>query len=333
MKYPPGVSLIICTYNGANLLRDTISHINKIITDPGIPWEMIIIDNASTDNSAEVARENWKLDIPLRIISETRKGLIYARYRGIEEARYEFISFIDDDNWVDPSWIQNIYRVFTEYPEVGICGGRNYGVYEGAPPPWISNVESAFAIGEQGKETGDITKTRGHVWGAGMSFRKSAFEDITKAGFQSILTGRKGKDLSAGEDTELSFAFRLCGWKIWYDESLTLKHYIPVSRQSWPYLIKIYQGFGKSHAIFDLYRLVLHNKTYRPLPFYKKIFKDYRAFLKKKWLGKLDTQEGSLEFLRFKMHQAKMQKALQNYNANKAIFATLKSFRDKAQHL
>lgn len=327
MSYPEGVSLIICTYNGAERLPVTIGHINKEKIDPNIPWELIVIDNASDDASSKVALDSWKLEVPVRVFVENEKGLIYARYRGIKEARYEYISFIDDDNWIDPNWIQNIYNIFKSHPEVGVCGSRNYGAFEKTPPDWLKSIVGSYAIGDQGKETGDVTNTRGYVWGAGMSFRKSVFEKLLEAGFKSVLTGRKGKNLAAGEDTELAYAFRLAGWRIWYDEMLTLQHYIPSQRFDWKYLVKIYKGFGNSHAIFDIYRLVLNNKPYQPKNFYKRLFRDYWIYFKMRWQGKIQNNEGSLDYLKYTLNKAKLYHSLHNFNKNKHLYNRISDFR------
>jgi len=77
-----------------------------------------------------------------------------------------------------------------------------------------------------------------------MSIRKQAWLDIKKKGFKFFLTGRVGKVRSAGEDSELSFALRLFGWKIWYDKRLSLIHDVDQSRLNWAELRKMFKGFG-----------------------------------------------------------------------------------------
>jgi len=267
--YPQGVSLIICTYNGAHLLQQTLSFILRQKVPAFVSWEVLVIDNASTDNTADVVMNAWQSSIPLRIINEPRKGLIYARYRGITEAKYEYLSFIDDDNWIDENWIVNIFEVFRRNPAVGICGSNNSAAFEIDPPPWFENIRAGFAIGRQGMISGDITNTRGHVWGAGMSFRKSAFDKIRQAGFESILTGRKGNKLAAGEDTELAFAFRLGGGRIWYEDELKLQHYIPAKRFDWNYILRMYKGFGESRALFLIYQNAIFSKRPKQYKYYK----------------------------------------------------------------
>ena len=328
-NYPEGVSLIICTYNGAKRLPDAINHVNRVIADPVVPWELIVIDNASDDGSGQVVPELWSREEPLRVIAENEKGLIHARYRGIREANYEYISFIDDDNWIDPHWINNIYRIFREHPEVGMCGSLNTGEFETPPPAWFKNIQGAFAVGRQGKETGDVTVSRGFVWGAGMSFRKSAFERLLAAGFESRLTGRKGKNLAAGEDAEIAYAFRMAGWHLWYSEELTLKHFIPASRLKWDYITRMYTGFGKSHALFEIYKLVLNDKRYRPARLYRRLFRAFWRFYRRKLTGGLKNTPGNVDYLKYTSHRAKLLEAIRNFKRNKILYQQLKDFKKK----
>jgi glycosyltransferase involved in cell wall biosynthesis len=330
MKYKEGVSLIICTYNGAKLLRDTIGFVNMQKVHADVPWEFIVIDNASDDDSAEVALNSLKPGIPIRVITEPEKGLIHARNRGIKEAVYEYISFIDDDNWIDPGWIQQIYDIFRAHPEVGMCGGKSSGVFEVDPPSWFKAIEGSYAIGSQGIETGDTTNTWGHLWGAGLSFRKSVFEGLIGSGFKSVLTGRKGKNLSAGEDTELVYAFRMAGWHLWYSEKLTLQHYIPSQRFKWEYVVRMYNGFGKSHAVFDIYLLVLNQMPYHSCIYYKSIVGGFLPYLKMKLTGRFRYTEGSVDYLNYTLHKAKLCQAIGNFFKNKNLYCQIRDFRQKS---
>jgi len=330
MNDKEGVSLIICTFNGAKLLRDTIGYVNRQKVETSIPWELLVIDNASDDGSAAVAMESCKPEVTVRVIHEPEKGLIHARYRGIKEAAYEYISFIDDDNWIDANWIQHIYEIFITHPEVGMCGGRSIGAFEVPPPDWFTKVEGSYAIGSQGKGTGDITDTWGHLWGAGLSFRKSAFESLIKSGFKSVLTGRRGKNLSAGEDTELVYAFKLAGWHLWYSDSLTLQHYIPSNRFEWNYVVRMYKGFGKSHAVFEIYQLVLNVKSFQRYWLYRRIIFEFLYYYKMKLAGRFKDHEGSVDYLQYILQKAKTGKLIHNFFKNKLLYNKIKDFQQNS---
>src|SRR5688500_1328738 len=98
-----GISVIVCTYNGAALLPETIRHIAQLHVRPDIDWEFIIIDNASTDDSAQVALSEWskyRSSVRFSLLTQPRQGLTYARELALEKSKYEFVLFCDDDNWL-----------------------------------------------------------------------------------------------------------------------------------------------------------------------------------------------------------------------------------------
>ncbi|MCY7278070.1 MAG: glycosyltransferase family 2 protein, partial [Phormidesmis sp. CAN_BIN44] len=127
-----GISIVICCYNSAQRLPETLAHLAAQAIPSTVPWEIIIIDNASTDNTADVARASWlsTSSAPLHIIHEPQQGLSYARLRGFCESTYDVISFVDDDNWVCPEWVQTVSEIMTQHPHVGACGGCSEAVLD-----------------------------------------------------------------------------------------------------------------------------------------------------------------------------------------------------------
>jgi glycosyltransferase involved in cell wall biosynthesis len=326
-----GVSLIICTFNGAKLLRASIPHILRQQVPEGIAWEVLFIDNASTDNTAQVILSQWDSEIPMKVIREDEKGLIYARLRGIAEAGYGYISFIDDDNWIAPDWIREVYDFFEAHPGAGMVGSRNEAVFETSPPEWFREIQGNFAIGSQGLRTEDVTEERGYIWGAGMSLRKSAFERIREAGFKPVLVGRKGRSLLAGEDTEICFAFRLAGWQIWYNDSMQLQHYIPASRLEPGYLKRMYRGFGQSRALFPVYKAVLKNKKYKPLKLCLRSFRQFLPYMAWKATHLFTGKHATIQGLRYELQKQKMNSSLRNIFIYKEIYHRLQVLKQNME--
>jgi len=314
----PGVSVIICTFNGALRLPETIAHLDrqKVNGDnpPPIPWEVILVDNASTDNSGEIVVKLWKRqDADLRLVREPNPGLIYARLCGLREAQFEYISFIDDDNWVDERWVQTVYHILHHKPGVGVCGGVVEAICEVTPPPWFEKYKKSYAVGGQGQKTGYVPDEQGYLFGAGLSLRKSAFQLILENGFKPFLTGRKRKLPLSGEDSEICCAFRLAGWKLWYDEQLKLKHFIPKKRLKWKYLCKMSRGFGASHVILDIYKVLNSKEIHliKPPDFWQRLKKTCTSVweLKHFW-GRANKFEGVPEKIYFERQWGKLKSFL-----------------------
>ena len=267
-----GVSIVVCCHNSAKRLPNTLAHIaNQKIPDD-VSCEVIVVDNASTDGSAALAQELWPRTsrIPLRVVEELQLGLSFARHRGIIEARYELVSLIDDDNWAYPEWVSVAAEIMAQHPEVGACGGYNEAVCEVTPPAWFERFKASYAVGAQGRGTGDVTDTRGFLWGAGLTIRKSAWQQLVDSGYQSLLVDRQGEKLSAGQDTELCFALRLAGWRLWYDPRLMLSHYLSAGRLKWQYLRLLCRGFGEASVSFDSYEIAF-NSNDAPDGFVKRV--------------------------------------------------------------
>lgn len=259
-KQKLGVSIVICCHNSASRLPQTLTHLQaQQVTKGAIPWEVIVVDNVSTDQTASVALNLWPEDAPapLRVVSEPQLGLIHARIRGFQEARFELVSFIDDDNQVCPHWVERVSELMSQHPEVGACGGSVTAVSESTLPPWFERYKESYAVGEQTAESNDITSTRGYLWGAGLTIRKSAWQQLLDAGFCPSLSGRKGTTLSSGEDNEICFALRLAGWRLWYEKQLKLQHYLSAHRLEWQYLRRLRRGCGTSSVLLEAYYLSL----------------------------------------------------------------------------
>lgn len=252
-----GVSLVICCHNSSRRLAETLTHVARQRNVLGIPWEVIVVDNASTDSTYELA---CKLTVDAKydrkIAREDEIGLTHARLRGIAESRYEYISFIDDDNWVGEDWIERCYEIMSHDPTIGACGGLNTAVFESAAPFWFDACKQYFAVGPQGGCSGYVPDARGSLFGAGLTIRRSAWLQLYKKGFSLMMPDRKGQQLGSGGDAELCYALRLLGWRLWYDERLKLKHCMATTRLDWGYLRKLMRATGRTTIPLAMYKKI-----------------------------------------------------------------------------
>lgn len=257
---PDGVSIVVCCHNSTRLLPETLACLaaQQFSSTPP-PCEVIVVDNASTDQTSEIARASWPAEarIPLRILNEPTLGLTAARLRGIAQAKYEFICFIDDDNRVGSDWIEAVFRVMTEHPRVAACGGQIEPQPETKLPAWFDQFQSYYAVGKQADHAGDVTESRGYLWGAGLCLRKTAWTALADNHFDFLLSDRKGMSLSSGGDAELCYALRLGGWRLWYEPRLSMQHFLPDARLQWSYLRRLSRAFGAATAGFDSYDMAL----------------------------------------------------------------------------
>lgn len=256
-----GVSVVVCCYNSEKRLPETIGHLGVQKAD-NIPWEIIVVDNASKDKTTAVAHELLQThcnETEHKVVHESQPGLSFARIKGFEEAKYELVLFVDDDNWLCETYVSTVYESFLHNPEIGIIGGNGEAVFEIEPPTWFEKYHSNFATGEQANTGNMDTAEVDLVYGAGFTVRKGIYNRLKEVGFSSILTDRTGDSLVSGGDNELCIVSKMAGYEIWYDSRLKFRHFMAAGRLTWDYLKKLYEGFGRSKVYLGIYKYCLKN--------------------------------------------------------------------------
>jgi len=258
-----GLSLIICTYNGSQRLALTLKYIAEQKVADFILWEVLIISNASTDNTLVVAKEIWQqigVEVPFRVEIENKPGKENAIVKGFELAQYEFMSIVDDDNWLAPEYVNTAYKVMSAQPSIGILGARAIGEFEVPPPKWFKQFEAVYAVGHQSNGlSGPLKQFEGYIYGAGSVTRKSAWQKLLDHGFEFTTSTKRGKILVSGEDIEVGDAMQLAGYTLWYEKNLTFKHFMYKERLTWPYLLRIGKGTASSGLTSTVYYFIFRH--------------------------------------------------------------------------
>ena len=131
------VTIAICTRNRAILLKRAMDTIVALIIPDGIEWELIVVDNGSTDNTAEVIA-SYKDNLPIRYVFEPLAGLSNARNRAVAEAKGDYICWTDDDVLLDRAWLLKYHDAFVRFPEIVFFGGPIRPIFEGECPAWLT---------------------------------------------------------------------------------------------------------------------------------------------------------------------------------------------------
>ena len=257
MKY--GVSVIICCYNSVERIRMTLEYLANQENLYGGNYELIVVNNASTDDLEVVVPDIWSnLGSPylLKIVSEETPGLCFARMRGVKEAQYCYSVFCDDDNWLSKDYLLRISKILDARQEIGIVGGSSIPALDSVAPPWFYTNCSDYAIGCQAPESGDITY-RGFVWGAGMGVRTKPLQEIFKAKISPLVKDRTKNTLTSGNDGEISIWYLFLGYRLWFDQDLIFQHYIPEKRLDRTYYERLCLGFKESNYYITYQRYVI----------------------------------------------------------------------------
>jgi len=208
----PAVSVVICTRNRARQLDPCLDAIARIRTN--LRWELVIVDNGSTDGTAAVIAEfAARARFPVLPVFEPLRGLGRARNTGWRAARGQFIAFTDDDCYVPEDFIDQAVALFSS-PEIGYGGGR-LTLFDPSDYPVALNL----------RETGHFIPPcsfvpAGFISGANMVFRRVALEQIN--GFDPIF-GPGGKYVCDDVDAQAQASF--AGWAGIYEPSIAVAHH------------------------------------------------------------------------------------------------------------
>ena len=246
-----GISIIICCYNSASRLENTIKHI-ALQKEVDFSFEVIVVDNNSTDNTAKIANDLfliYKIENH-KIVSEPKPGLTEARKCGVKSASYDILIFCDDDNWLEENYFINVIKGFESYPSAGILGAWSVPSFDDGQivPNWFYSIQNNFAVGNKP----DTDKEVYHVWGAGLTIKKTIADQIFEEPF--FTQDRNGNALLGGGDYEICDKTIALGFKVYQLKALHFTHYITSNRLNWDYVKRLYIG----HGIQEM--ALIHNK-------------------------------------------------------------------------
>jgi glycosyltransferase involved in cell wall biosynthesis len=275
-----GVSVVICCYNSERRITETLKHLSKQNVDPSVCWEIILVDNASSDNTNTVAEGFWSTTnttVDLRIVREGKPGLAYAREKGISEAKFNIIIFCDDDNWLSPSYIQKSFELAQHYSEFGAIGGEGIPVSDAERPNWFEAYKKYYACYPQSSHSGELLEPMSFLYGAGLIINRKNLMNLKSQGFESILSDRIGANLTSGGDNELCYALTLAGHKLYYSADLKFHHYIPASRLTKDYLLRLIKAISYSSMKLVLYHYAIRDNKVNRLSWFKDFL--YRLYV------------------------------------------------------
>lgn len=244
-----GISILISTYNGAPRLGETLDALAKL-NIANIPFvELIIVDNASTDDTYTFSIEKWDrlgTPFPLTCLIEKTPGKINAQELGLTYTKGKYVIICDDDNSLFPDYLEIGYKYLEENPSIGVLGGQGIRANTQEYPEWFDQYSYFYGCAPQALKTGNVKPVRNVVYGAGMWFRFDAYQKTKELGYTFILTGRQGKKLIAGEDSELCWIIRFQNYEIWYIDEMKFYHHITSNRLTEEYRKKLILGMTES---------------------------------------------------------------------------------------
>ncbi len=261
-------TVVIATYNGAQRIGEVLERLRCQIDVQDLAWEIIVVDNNSTDNTADVVRRyqaNWPQEIPLRYEFEAQQGAGYARHHGTKVANSPLIGYLDDDNLPWINWVRSAYRFGQENPNVGVFGSRIRGKFSTTPPAHFERIAALLALTDRGNQAIPYRpEAKVLPPGAGLVVRRQAWLDNVP---EERTLAEKFGEREAGEDLEVVLRIQQAGWPVWYNASMWMYHDIPSNRLTRQYLVTLCRGIGLSRYHTRMLSFVPWQRPFMVLPY------------------------------------------------------------------
>ena len=234
------ITVVLGTYNRASSLRSTLESFCRLMIPTALVWELLVVDNNSTDSTRLVA-EAFVRRLPLRYIFEGKQGRSAALNAGIAAATGDVIAFTDDDILLHKDWLSNLKRTFDEQPCAAVAG-KVVAQWDHPKPDWLTMQDQLaivrFDCGDELKEI------RVPPLGANSAFRKEVFQ---RYGLFRLDLGVSGNEHTITcDDTEFGERLIRAGEKIVYCPTAVIYHPVDPKRATKRYFRSWYYYNGRS---------------------------------------------------------------------------------------
>src|SRR6185436_13962447 len=242
------LSVAICTYKRASLLNHVLDSVARqsLAKDQ---FEIVIVDNGSTDRTREVVAAAQMKDSRIRYVVEPKAGIAHARNRALQEARGENLAFIDDDAWADPKWLENLIAPLRSISPTPECiAGPVSLVWDGRRPDWFPDrFESLLCRYDMG-DAPHFLSADGYLLTTNSLFHRKT---LLRLGGMRTDLGHKRKSLLGGEDNDIFKRLIANGHRVYYQPTAHVNHPVPKERQTHRFLLRRLFWDGASQPLFE----------------------------------------------------------------------------------
>jgi glycosyltransferase involved in cell wall biosynthesis len=242
------ITAAICTYNRSRYLALALAGLQQQSL-PAAQFEILVVDNCSTDDTRHVVDE-FRQRLPnLRYVHEARPGLSHARNTAMREARGRYLAYLDDDAIPEPQWLHALLAAFGAQAgqRVACVGGRIDPIWEVPRPDWLPDeLLDYLTVVDWGSSGMALTPQRRYVAGANAAFELAALREL--GGFDRTLT-RTGAGLVSHDEILVERRLAAKGMGVYYEHEAAVRHHIPASRATREWLCARVYADGFSDAI------------------------------------------------------------------------------------
>ena len=252
------LSIIICTYNRAQMLNDVLKSFSAQQPVPDITFEIIIVDNNSVDNTRNVV-EQWQSQdaYPMHYFLEKKQGSSNARNRAVSEAKGTWLWFLDDDIYIDNNWLQGVADIFRDYPDAMAVAGKITLDFEKPEPEWLPDIAYNYYGQTRFGDQPRLLIRGQYPIAANAAIKRDVFDHI---GLFSIDLGRIGNSLISWDETEFFMRLHQSGGQVVYTPHAMVRHRITNKRLTKLWLIRRVFNDGISQVIAESKNITRNRK-------------------------------------------------------------------------
>jgi len=240
------VTVLMATRNRAALLKEVLEAYCGLQSPRG-GWKLIVVDNGSTDNTAEMV-SGFRARLPIQYLLESRLGKNAALNTGILFCEGELVVFTDDDVLPHADWLVRLEDSADAHPQYSIFGGVVLPRWESEPPEWVewTNKAAVFTLTSPSLQEGPVDPNE--VYGPNMAVRAEVLR--SGARFDNSI-GPRGNKYPMGSETEFVLRLSRQGHQCWHAVRAVVEHFIRSEqlRKEWVFRRAIRFGRG----MFRLY--------------------------------------------------------------------------------
>ena len=248
VDHQPLIAAVVCTHNRARLLERTLASLTTQSLSPE-KYEVIVVDNASQDDTVEVVRRSSTGSVSIVYCREPRVGLSQARNTGLLRATAPIVAYIDDDAEADCEWLETLAGAFDRESRRPLCvGGKVELAWEAPRPAWLPDAAlTPLGHVDLGTEARTCLSDE-RLFGSNLAFDRSF---LLEAGGFDVRLGRYGSSLVSNEDIEIQIRLKVRGGLVQYEPRALVQHLVTRERLRFAWFVRRTYAQGVSDAVLD----------------------------------------------------------------------------------
>jgi glycosyltransferase involved in cell wall biosynthesis len=241
---PLRITVVVCTWNRCELLRQTLERLKDITRPQNAQWDVVVVNNNCSDATSDIVA-SFRGVLDIREIVEPQAGLSHARNRALREVTGDYIIWIDDDVLVDTNWLTAFAEAARRHPDVSAFGGPIEPWFVVAPNPDLMRafpfLQDGFCGLNHGTEELDLRPEQ-PLYGANMAFAVRAIRGLR---FNPALGTVEGSGI-CGEEIDFLDRLRARNGAVRWVPGMRVKHYVDPQRMTKTYLTKFAYDRGRA---------------------------------------------------------------------------------------